>query len=67
MRSKLLHYFWVQEHEQATNKAKHAQKNHKQAQKESKQAAKRERGRFKHQLKGKQGGQGNKSGGPAKA
>jgi hypothetical protein len=66
-RSELLHYFRVQEHEQATNKAKLAQKTHKQAQKESKRAAKRERGRFKHQLKGKQDGQGHKPGGPAKA
>jgi hypothetical protein len=66
-RSELLHCFQVQEHEQATNKAKLAQKNHKQVQKESKRAAKREGGQFKHQFKGKQDGQGNKPGGPAKA
>jgi hypothetical protein len=51
----------------ATSKAKLAQKTHKQARKESKRAAKRERGRFKHQLKGKQDGQGHKPGRPAKA
>jgi hypothetical protein len=67
MCSELLHYFWVQEHKQATNKAKLAQKTQKQAQKESKRAAKREHGRCKHQLKGKQDGQGHKPGGPAKA
>jgi hypothetical protein len=66
-RAKLLHYFRVQEHEQATKdkNVKKIIKSHKEFKNESKRVQKR--GQFKNHLKGKQDGQGNKLGGPAKA
>jgi hypothetical protein len=64
-RAELLHYFRVQEHEQFVSQQRHAKKKGQQEFKfDSKRAKKR--GQYKNHLKGKQGGQGNKSGGPVK-